>query len=245
MACLERLLEYLHLPQEAAPPPKAAETKATPTTLKDGMASDVDGDWPADGSIEFKDVNLRYRPDLPFVLHDFSARINAKEKTGIVGRTGAGKSSLILALFRLVELDSGTIIIDRREASKMSLNTLRRAITIIPQDPVLHQGSVAHNLDPFGESEIEKLQDAVERVGLPRDIVGEEVAKGGSNFSSGERQLFCFARAILHRRTILVLDEATSNLDEKSDQAIQDLLRAEFANMTVLTIAHRCVTFPR
>ena len=98
---------------------------------------------------------------------------------------------------------------------------------------------MAHNLDPFGDSSSSALEDALERVGLPRGMVSDEVAKGGSNFSSGERQLLCFARALLHRRTILVLDEATSNLDEKSDAAIQGLLRVEFSSMTILTIAHR------
>ena len=226
-AALERMLQYLHLPQEPAhtlpsDPPRAA--------------------WPSAGAIEYRDVSLRYRPGLPLALDGFSARVAAGQKCGIVGRTGAGKSTLILATFRLTEPSSGSITIDGVDALAMGLATLRRAITIIPQDPVLHQGTVGHNLDPFGTTSEETLRDALRRSQLPPEMLSAEVSKGGANLSSGERQLLCFARSLLEDARILILDEATSNLDEASDAAIQRLLRDEFKAHTCLTIAHRLVT---
>ena len=211
-AALERMTQYLDLPQEPKHIlPSDPEHKA----------------WPSAGTIEFSSVCLRYRPGLPLALEDFSAKIGAGQKCGIVGRTGAGKSTLILALFRLTEPTSGTIHIDGIDVMKLGLRTLRRAITIIPQDPVLHQGTVSHNLDPFGKTNPETLRDALRRSQLPVEMLDREVSKGGTNLSSGERQLLCFARSLLEDASILVLDEATSNLDETSDASIQQLLRNE------------------
>ena len=230
VACLERVLEYLHLPQEAA-----REVAADPPA----------GKWPhAGAAIEFRALSMRYRPGLPLALKDFSATVGARQKAGIVGRTGAGKSTLILALFRLVEPASGDVLIDGVGVRGLGLARLRSAITIIPQDPVLHAGSVAHNMDPLGATGAAELEAALERAGLPASLLVEEVQKGGANLSSGQRQQLCFARALLHPRPILVLDEATSNLDAQSDAAIQALLRGEFGTrqVTVLTVAHRLQT---
>ena len=226
-AAFERMLQYLELPLE---PPHTQPTD--PSQEK----------WPRGGGIQFKNVSLRYRPGLPLALSDFTAELLPGQKCGVVGRTGAGKSTLVLALFRLVEPTSGSIMVDGVDTLRMGLRTLRKAIAIIPQDPVLHQGTVAHNLDPFGRTDHSVLRDALRRSQLSESMLDQEVSKGGTNLSSGERQLLCFARSLLYDASILVLDEATSNLDEKSDAALQKLLRVEFASYTVLTIAHRLIT---
>lgn len=227
LASLERLLEYLHLPQEKA---RRKSTDPEPKA------------WPAGGAIEFKALCLRYRAGLPLALADFNASLPARSRTGVVGRTGAGKSSLILTLFRIVEPESGAIHIDGVNILDTGLETLRRTITIIPQDPVLHAGTVAHNLDPFGGRTADELRESLRRAQLPESLLETRVDHGGSNLSSGERQLLCFSRALLMRRPILVLDEATSNLDAASDEAIQLLLRSAFSKITVITIAHRLAT---
>ena len=227
MASLERLLEFHGIEQEA--PHKLA---TDPTV----------SEWPCGGAIVFKDVCMSYRAGLPLSLAHFSATIEAHQKVGIVGRTGAGKSTLILALFRLVEPTSGTITVDGRDIGQLGLRALRRALAIIPQDPVLHQGTVARNLDPFGKVPEKELRNCLSRVQMPEQMLEFDVAKGGTNLSSGERQRLCFARALLQRAPILILDEATSNLDDHSDDAIQTLLRDEFSGRTLLTIAHRLNT---
>ena len=227
MTAFERLLEYLELPQE--PHRKLRSDPAA-------------GTWPKDGSIEFEDVSLRYRPGLPLALDSFSARIAARERVGIVGRTGAGKSTLMLALFRLVDYEAGAVRIDGREVRELGLDTTRKCITIIPQEPVLFKGTVAHNLDPFDAASQAAKEAAVVRARLPADMLSLQVEKAGANLSAGERQLLCFARAMLQPRPIMMLDEATSNLDSASDDAMQKLLRSEFRDLTLLTIAHRLHT---
>lgn len=226
LSSLERLLEYLTLPQE-------------PTRL---LASDPPAArWPQAGAISFVDVSVVYRPGLPPALAGFSAELRARERAAVVGRTGAGKSTLVLALFRL-RAYSGSILLDGRELQSLGLERVRQCITIIPQDPVLHSGTVAHNLDPFDGTPRPGLLAAMRRAGLPPEMLEQTVDKGGSNLSSGERQLLCFARALLQRRPVLVLDEATSNLDALTDERMQALLRAEFSQLTLLTIAHRLQT---
>ena len=229
LTALERLLEFLHLPQEAA------RTKPTDPAAGDAI-------WPAAGRLEFRDVSVRYRPGLPLVLDRISFCLAARERAGIVGRTGAGKSTLMIALFRIVEPMGGSISIDGVNLLDLGLARARQATTIIPQDPVLYKGTVAHNLDPFGDATAERHRDVVTRARLPSSMLDVEVQNGGANISAGERQLICFARALLHPRRLLVLDEATSNLDGASDEAIQTLLRSEFKKTTLLTIAHRLGT---
>lgn len=242
MASLERLLEYLGLPQEAArtlPPAAVAPVPPQTGAVRTGEHGAA---WPTAGAIEFVDLELRYRPELPLVLVGLNARIVGGERAGICGRTGAGKSSLILALLRLVEPSGGSVRIDGVDTSTIGLDRLRRAVAVIPQDPTLHKGSVRHNLDPFGEHTDEQLAQALARTALPAEMLTAEVEKSGSNLSSGERQLLCFARALVQQRSILVLDEATSNLDAESDSRIQSLLRRDFGRVTLLTIAHRLKT---
>jgi len=187
---------------------------------------------------------VRYRGGLPLAVDRVSAAIPARRKSAIVGRTGSGKSTIILALFRILEPEAGAIFIDGRELRALGLAASRGVLNVIPQEPVLHSGTVRHNLDPFGAKSAAAVGEALSRARLPPEMMDVAIDKGGSNLSSGERQLLCFARALLNAgtRPILVLDEATSNLDRESDDAVQALLRSEFGGLTILTIAHRLTT---
>ncbi|XP_031639952.1 multidrug resistance-associated protein 1-like, partial [Contarinia nasturtii] len=174
--------------------------------------------------------------------------INESEKVGIVGRTGAGKSSLTLALFRIVEAAGGSIVIDGQDISKLGLHTLRSRLTIIPQDPVLFSGPLRFNLDPFAEKSDDEIWRALELAHLKSFVeetslgLNHEVAEGGENLSVGQRQLVCLARALLRKTKVLILDEATAAIDLETDDLIQETIRTEFKECTILTIAHRLNT---
>lgn len=207
--------------------------------------------WPEHGEITMRNVEMRYRDGLPLVLKRLSMHVNGGERIGIVGRTGAGKSSIMSGLFRLVELSAGSIEIDGVDISKIGLHDLRSKLAIIPQDPTLFRGTVRSNLDPFGKHTDEELWGALRQANLIEDAPADgAVASGritldgvveeeGMNFSLGQRQLMALARALVRGNRIIVCDEATSSVDIETDRKIQGAIAKGFKGRTLLCIAHR------
>lgn len=233
MVSVERIKQFTNIPSEAA------------WEIKDCLPSPH---WPTEGNINIWDLQVRYRENTPLVLNGLTLSIKGGEKIGVVGRTGSGKSTFIQALFRIVEPYRGKIVIDEVDICTLGLHDLRSRFGIIPQEPVLFEGTVRSNIDPTGQYSEDEIWQSLERCQL-KDVVAAKpekldalVVDYGENWSVGQRQLLCLGRVMLKRSKILFMDEATASVDSQTDGVIQRIIREDFASCTIISIAHRIPT---
>jgi ABC-type multidrug transport system fused ATPase/permease subunit len=235
MICMERCKKYTEIKGEK------------PSIIRPKDEQLKKENWPQEGKIRFENYSVRYRPNTEIVLKNLNFSVNAGEKVGIVGRTGSGKSTICLCLFRILEPYEGTIYIDGEDITKIGLDILRKNLTIIPQDPCLMEGTLKYNIDPFNKVDNEEIIHVLKKIGFEYTesddiILDRKIEQSGTNLSVGEKQLICICRAILRKTKIIVMDEATANIDMTTEEKIQKALEYALNDSTVITVAHRIKT---